>query len=609
MSTTKRLYAKPYDDIKTPFTIDERGAFAEFIVQDPENLSDEIALGGTILILDRRRDRLTNQYSKFWIAGRVVGLRAISPFNPERESMLYQDEENESPYEVLEEISGGPHHHQPMVIRVGLDHELETPDQGVGFLVSPIQRPPSSFSRLFIPEMLEAKETGEPTLKEILSIKSKGVTLGYVGSGNSPFYHDGLFLPYKLDVDSLENKHTFIVGESGSGKTVFLKNLAFGIRRLNHKNKVTMVDVQGDIVQLALREVDDIVLKPRMSWQENILKTDADLNPEFVEKQLSPIRVIIPKSSEGHPSKNISALKLLCKQKNIEVLEFGLRLQDLHLLSDVEYLMRINSQQAVTLLDQFCEVLDKREVTITNLKRQIDAILKKYQGPTITSPKTGTTYYRSSFEAAQRALDALSKHFDYDEDSLNQVQNPLDIIKQDGTNIMYLADLNHEQRLMWEMQVLKWLNDNNDSINKEGEGETYVFFDEAHQIIPSRPIGIADKETFDRLRSNFERLSREGRKFGINLILSTQSPKDLHEIVPDQCPNKVVMKINPRNAQYAFLEPELAMIASRFNYGQFWFQSPFNGTPNWLRIHSAAIPLPHMSVKKFWPNIRKAVKL
>ena len=52
------------------------------------------------------------------------------------------------------------------------------------------------------------------------------------------------------------------------------------------------------------------------------------------------------------------------------------------------------------------------------------------------------------------------------------------------------------------MQIVKWLNDNNDNLNFDTNnnqlGETYVFIDEAHQIIPAHPIGVVDKETFDR---------------------------------------------------------------------------------------------------------------
>jgi hypothetical protein len=612
----KRLLAKPYDDVKTPFTIDDKGAFAEYVIQHPDDLPDHLAIGASVIIADVKKT--VEGLKKYWISGRIVGMKSISPFNPERENMLYQEDETENPFNILEDLPGGPHNHQPMVLKIELDQELEKNGKSLSYFVSPIQRPPSALSRLFLPKM---KDNGDehPSLTTILDIKTSGLAIGCVGSGNTPLRDDSNFLTYKLDVTDLENKHAFIVGESGSGKTVFLKNLAYEIRKTkdsNFDNRVIMIDVQGDIVQLLLPNLDDIILKPRIAWQETYNNSNErnDITSESVQKTLAPLQLIIPKSNSGILSQNLSSLKLLCRKEGINVEEISLRLQDLGTPSDVEYLFNVSSPQVPLLLDGLADWLkgQKRKVAIENLKHLLKKGKTKVKGNGQILSEFGVSFYESTYDAAERALESLSRYFDYDEDAIKDDKSPLELLNQKGTTIIYLADLNLEERIMWEMQIVKWLNDNNDKINFSTadvqSGETYVFFDEAHQIIPAKPIGIADKETFDRLRANFERLAREGRKFGINLILSTQSPKDLHEIVPEQCPNRVVMKINPRNAAYAYLDPELAIVASRFNYGQFWFQSPFNGTPYWIRIHSPATPIPHESVKKFWPKVRAAAK-
>lgn len=614
----KRLFAKPYDDIKTPFTIDDKGAFAEYVIQHPDDLPEHLAIGASVIITDIKKT--SSGLVKYWVSGRIVGMKSISPFNPERENMLYQEEESENPFTILESLPGGPHNHQPMVLRIQLDQELESNETKDGYYISPIQRPPTALSRMFLPEM-KSDDDRNPTLLTILNIKDSGISLGCVGSGNIPLTNErNEFLNYKLDVLDIENKHMFIVGESGSGKTVFLKNLAYEIRKFkgekrNIDNRVIMVDVQGDIVQLLLPQIDNIVLQPRLSWQKdyNLSEERKAVDSADVQQNLGPFQLIIPKSSSGTLSKNLSSLKLLCKKFGIKVEEVSLRLQDLHQPSDVEYLFNVSSPQVAMLLDGLADWLkgQNRKVAIANLKALIQKGKSKVNNGSIMS-EFGVPFYESTYGAAERALKSLSRYFDYDTEAIKDNESPLQLLKERGTSIIYLADLNTEERIMWEMQIVKWLNDNNDNLNFDTNnnqlGETYVFIDEAHQIIPAHPIGVADKETFDRLRSNFERLAREGRKFGINLILSTQSPKDLHEIVPEQCPNRVVMKINPRNAVYAFLDPELAIVASRFSYGQFWFQSPFNGTPNWIRIHSTATPIPHESVKKFWPKVIDAAK-
>ena len=92
------------------------------------------------------------------------------------------------------------------------------------------------------------------------------------------------------------------------------------------------------------------------------------------------------------------------------------------------------------------------------------------------------------------------------------------------------------------------------------------------------------------------------------MILGTQSPKDLHDIVPQQCPTKIVMKINKGNAKAAEIDEGEARIASRFGQGQMYLKSPFNGTPDWIRLHSPAPPLPHQSMTNFWSELRKEAK-
>ena len=36
MKENNKFYARPYSDIRTPFTVDKSGAFAEYIIQEPE---------------------------------------------------------------------------------------------------------------------------------------------------------------------------------------------------------------------------------------------------------------------------------------------------------------------------------------------------------------------------------------------------------------------------------------------------------------------------------------------------------------------------------------------------------------------------------------------
>ncbi|MBC6993571.1 type IV secretion system DNA-binding domain-containing protein [Neolewinella lacunae] len=585
----ERQFARPYADVSTPFTVDERGAFAEFIIQDPELMPD-LALGGTVLVVDK------NNAGPYYLAGQVVGLRSLTPFSPERENLLYIEPDKEDPSLLLEEITG-PHTHQPMIIRIRLEREMRVDAfADSGYVISAVQRPPSARSRMFFPDLLPGV-TDAPSLQQILEIKPSGLGLGNVGFGNKPYESNGNFLTYRWDVENLDNKHMFIVGESGSGKTVFLKNLAYELRRQDTENRIILTDVQGDIIQLLLPNIAE-PLKAR-DWQKNV---EYD-SPKSIYETLGKFQLIIPAKLKGS-SPNVIALKELASRNGVQVREVGLRLQDLTSPSDVEYLFRSSSDQVAMLLDDEAEFIRNNNgvPTLAKLKGALNHALGLSRENQIAS-HAGTSYYRSTFQAGLRALHSLREYFDFHQKSLNDSSNPMDFFDFDGTTILYLDELDHDERVMWEMQLVKWLYD-----NKKESWKAFVFFDEAHQIIPAKPSGSGSIGTFERLRVNFERLAREGRKFGINLVLSTQNPKDLHPIVPEQCPTKIVMKINPKNASVVNMGDDLAMIANRFGHGQFWISSPFNGTPDWVRVHSWAPPLPHEPMTKFWDKVIDAAK-
>ena len=600
MAEKKNLFVmRPYHDMHSPFSVGEAGGFAEYIARDPENFP-ELALGMFVLIQD-----MDAKKGDFWFVGRVIELRSISPFNPQKESALYAEDEERNPAVVLTKVTG-PHTHQPMIARVRLERCMMATDDKK-FISSAVQRPPSGRSFLYFPDMQRRDGDESPALHDMLEVRDKGITLGYVGQGAQPLQKGNDFLPYKWDVDHLDNKHIFVVGESGSGKTVLLKNLAYQLRKHNPRLRIIMTDVQGDISQLLAARLDGITLTPKSKWQESVGR---DETPEDAMKAFGKrIRLIVP-ATQRDPSSRLSSLKILAEKAGHEVREIGLRLEDLSRPSDVEYLFRTTSEQVGMLLDKIAEYckdplkkgVSPEPASLKALRKQVNRILRGGEDKKVSVGDT--TFLSSTFGAASRALTSLESFFDFHQQSMDG-DNPLNALDYDGTVIFYMDDLDYEERIMWEMQLVKWLYD-----KRREDWNAFVFFDEAHQIIPARPSGVGGRTagTFDRLRVNFERLAREGRKFGINLVLGTQSPQDLHPIVPDQCQTKIVMKINPRNAREVSLDKELSGIAVRFGAGQFWIQSPFNGTPDWVRVHSAAPPLPHMTMTPYWDKMEEAAK-
>lgn len=73
-----------------------------------------------------------------------------------------------------------------------------------------------------------------------------------------------------------------------------------------------------------------------------------------------------------------------------------------------------------------------------------------------------------------------------------------------------------------------------------------MLFEEAHNYIPNRP-----EAKFSAAKSAVERLAKEGRKYGIGIIVISQRPKELSETVISQCNTFIAMRLtNPEDQNY-----------------------------------------------------------
>ncbi len=69
-----------------------------------------------------------------------------------------------------------------------------------------------------------------------------------------------------------------------------------------------------------------------------------------------------------------------------------------------------------------------------------------------------------------------------------------------------------------------------------------LFCDEAHLYIPSDTKGSIE----ERGLQNFERIAKEGRKYGVSLVVISQRPSDVNKTVLSQCGNFIAMRLtNP----------------------------------------------------------------
>ncbi|HFJ9377643.1 MULTISPECIES: anti-phage-associated helicase HerA [Bacillus cereus group] len=73
-----------------------------------------------------------------------------------------------------------------------------------------------------------------------------------------------------------------------------------------------------------------------------------------------------------------------------------------------------------------------------------------------------------------------------------------------------------------------------------------LVYEEAHKYVPN-----SDLAKFRSSRKSIERIAKEGRKYGITLLLATQRPSELSETIFSQCNNFIAMRLtNPNDQTY-----------------------------------------------------------
>ena len=78
--------------------------------------------------------------------------------------------------------------------------------------------------------------------------------------------------------------------------------------------------------------------------------------------------------------------------------------------------------------------------------------------------------------------------------------------------------------------------------DEESRHPIALFCDEAHLYIPQNVRSITEEKGLN----NFERIAKEGRKYGISLVVISQRPADVSKTVLSQCGNFIAMRLtNP----------------------------------------------------------------
>ena len=115
----------------------------------------------------------------------------------------------------------------------------------------------------------------------------------------------------------------------------------------------------------------------------------------------------------------------------------------------------------------------------------------------------------------------------------------LDLPSLPNRRVRLLA-INSILTLEWERARAEWRRAVARPQEEDTRVPTFVVVDEAHFAIPAQPTDDLQRS----IREQFRELVAEGRKYGLFLIVASQRPDRLDELIVGECENRVVMRLN-----------------------------------------------------------------
>lgn len=83
-------------------------------------------------------------------------------------------------------------------------------------------------------------------------------------------------------------------------------------------------------------------------------------------------------------------------------------------------------------------------------------------------------------------------------------------------------------------------------LNCSGNDEVCIEAIEAHKYVPN-----SDLSRYRASKQSIERIAKEGRKYGVTLLLSSQRPSEISETIFAQCNNFLALRLtNPNDQNY-----------------------------------------------------------
>lgn len=378
-----------------------------------------------------------------------------------------------------------------------------------------------------------------------------------------------------VEGNSFFGKHLAIVGSTGSGKSSTVAKIlqtAVGISKAKNINNelknshIVIFDIhaeyesaftiEGDLFSLNTLNIDNIILPYWLMNSEELESLFIETNEKNAYNQISQFRSAVVKNKQKY-NKDIMNIKYDTPiYFNIEeVFNYITNVNNEVInkaegLNESPYIIDQNGQkkEIVSKDDYFKEIYKFIPTSATKAEKAIKGPFhgeferfiirlenkikdKRLSFIMNTSKDDGSAYVTSDFEY-------LIKQF-------------LGYINKSNVTIIDLSGIPYEVLSITVSLVSRLIFDFSfyySKLKHENMSENDIPFllvcEEAHNYIPRK-----DNSMYNAFKKSIEKIAKEGRKYGLSLMVVSQRPSEVSETIFAQCNNFVTLKLTNQNDQ------------------------------------------------------------
>ncbi|WP_165731059.1 ATP-binding protein [Polaribacter sp. 20A6] len=329
-----------------------------------------------------------------------------------------------------------------------------------------------------------------------------------------------------LDGNKFFQRHAVIVGGTGSGKSWTVANILEKATKLKSINSVVF-DLHGEYKPLA--KLENTTLLKIAGPSDSPKDENVMFLPYWLLSYEEIESMLLDRSDSNAPNQSRALFDLIIKYKK-------------------EKLVKENQQEILNNFTVESPIPYKISDVLTELEeldsaRDFSASKTGRDGP--LAKKLTRFIQRLQSKQSDKRLNFI---FNSEEELLQYdwfislVKSLLDFGNDKGLKIIDFSEVPSDilplitgliSRLIFSIQ--QWM-------EEDKRHPVALFCDEAHLYIPANTKGSIEEKGLQ----SFERIAKEGRKYGISLVVISQRPSDVNKTILSQCGNFVAMRLtNP----------------------------------------------------------------